>query len=81
MAVTRRSGLQTGRSLSNPHKEFPLWVCVLSAVACVGLYVITRMMEAWDWIRKSDPSELFVMLWVVICAGLFVAGMLVAIFG
>jgi len=60
-------------------KQFPWWICTLAAAAAVALWTITIAVELYEWFRHGDPIELMTALWVVVCMGLFLAGMLVAI--
>lgn len=57
----------------------PVWFYILVVVGLLGMCAAVIFVRSMDWIRKCDPVELFAALWAVVCMGLFVAGMLVAI--
>lgn len=62
-------------------KHFPWWICILAAIAVACLWAITIAVEFYEWIRQSDPIEIMAALWVIVCMGMFLAGMLAAILG
>lgn len=61
-------------------KQFPWWICILAAAAAAALWTITIAVELYEWFRYGDPIEIMAALWVIVCAGLFLAGMLVTLF-
>jgi len=60
-------------------KQFPLWICTLAAIGAAALWAITIIVEFYEWLRNGDPIEIMVALWVVVCMGLFLTGMLAAV--
>lgn len=61
-------------------KQFPWWLCTLAAIGVAALWTITVAVELYEWLRTGDPIEIMTALWVVVCVGLFLAGMLATIF-
>jgi len=58
----------------------PWWVTPAAFVGYVTLRIVAALWDACSWLRKSDPIELMVALWATVCIGLFLAGMIVALF-
>lgn len=59
--------------------RFPWYFKLTCLVGCVALWATCRFVETVEWLRKSDPAEILAVLWVIVCAGLFIAGMIIAI--
>lgn len=61
-------------------KPLPLWFYPAAVAGILALWAICILVEIRDYVVQADPIEIFVALWAIMCAGLFLAGMIVAIF-
>lgn len=60
-------------------ERLPFWFYPTVIFGLITLYAICVAVETRDWLAQCDPIEVMVALWALVCAGLFLAGMIIAI--
>lgn len=59
--------------------RFPWYFKAIVLCGAGVLWMLCKTVEIRDWLVRCDPIEVLVALWALVCAGLFLAGVIVAI--
>lgn len=59
--------------------HFPWYFKIMAVLGAGVLWMLCKTVETRDWLVRCDSIEVLVALWALVCAGLFLAGMIVAI--
>lgn len=59
--------------------HFPWYFKIAAVFGAIVLWILCKTVETRDWLIKCDPIEVLVALWALVCAGLFLAGIIIAI--